>query len=306
MKINVIDYIIKSTGLKQKDLAEKLKVSRAQISKWKSGETIPFNRVETLNKLAGLHGKNTDWAILTKTEENSNAWIEYLLILGDYSNNYHLHDDPESHATDILLLLKELGVKIPPKAPSVDIVIQNGYKMTSFDKMILDLMKNYAGLLDWCNHHLFYSIELINNDSDVFDLSAELAKYALNIAIMCIPRVSRKSTGMDSKKLEDFVKKTKKEVTVAIIKLCQAMNKINLSFTTDYFDYINKDPSKFSHDIYMIEAKKENKDFEDSVENYLPFGVSSILKEAKKTNALLLELHIKLDTLLSKENKKKF
>lgn len=35
--MNIIDYITRNKGLKQKDIADRLNVSKAQVSKWKSG-----------------------------------------------------------------------------------------------------------------------------------------------------------------------------------------------------------------------------------------------------------------------------
>ena len=52
MTTNIIDYIIKNKGLRQKDIAENLNVSKAQVSKWKSGEHIPHERREELLSIA--------------------------------------------------------------------------------------------------------------------------------------------------------------------------------------------------------------------------------------------------------------
>lgn len=67
--MNIIDYITRNKGLKQKDIADRLNVSKAQVSKWKSGEYISYSKQEELNKLAGLFGNDTEWAVITKTKE---------------------------------------------------------------------------------------------------------------------------------------------------------------------------------------------------------------------------------------------
>ena len=45
---NLIKQILVNTDLKQKDLAQKIGVSTAQISKWNKGARIPLSRQEQL------------------------------------------------------------------------------------------------------------------------------------------------------------------------------------------------------------------------------------------------------------------
>jgi transcriptional regulator with XRE-family HTH domain len=300
VKTNIIDYIIKNTDLKQKDLAEKLKVSPAQISKWKAGEPIPSERKESLNKLAGLHGDDADWGILTKTKKNGRGWFKYLSFMGDCDNR-HLEEQPEIYAVKTLLLLSELGATIPENAPLVEVVDQDNYEWTSFDSMVWDLTEGYGILVDWCDCYLWDGVGLNDEPGDLLDLRWNLEEYALEIALKYVDKEDLKSAGIDLKKLDDLIRKTNVEVKRIIIKLCESMNKVGMPFTTDYFNYLNKRPDLLWNMIHMkgIFAGSAN-----SVDNFLPFGERKILNETKMTNELLIELHMKIDTLLSDDNKK--
>ena len=94
MAFNIIEYITKNTDLKQKDIAKKLGVTTGQISKWKQGEYVASERKEELNKLAGLFGHNYEWAVISKTKKNSDAWFEYVMWHSSNENvsNHEIED----------------------------------------------------------------------------------------------------------------------------------------------------------------------------------------------------------------------
>ncbi|MBT5376217.1 MAG: helix-turn-helix transcriptional regulator [Nitrospinaceae bacterium] len=300
MKTNIIDYIVKNTALKQKDIAAKLNVSRAQISKWKAGESIPFEREEALNKLAGLYGWNTDWAILSKTEENGQAWFEYLAFMGE-GDNRHLIHEAECYVPQLLLLLEELGASIPKQAPLVEDVEKEEYKLTSFDSMIWELTEYYEPLVTWCEYYLLNDIDL-NNDSDEYlDLRWELEEFSQVIALQHVDRKQLTSVGIDLEAFDKFFIKTNNDIKRKIGELCKVMNKEGIPFATDYFEYLNCDPKDLGDRINFNELFGDSA---ESVDDLLPYGERRILEETKATKTLLEELHIKIDTLLSEKDKK--
>ena len=122
MRKNIIEYIIANTDYRQKDLAAKLGVSGAQISKWKSGEFIPPDRAEVLRKLAGLFTNQIAWNELVKTKENASAWHAYLYELNKEADHpaYTLTDEPTFHTPSILLEMVDAGIPIPSCPPTID------------------------------------------------------------------------------------------------------------------------------------------------------------------------------------------
>ena len=78
MNTNIIDYLTTEKGLKQQDIAERMGVSTAQVSKWKRKNIIAFKRERALMKLADLAwesdekplGYSSAFAILVKSKEN--------------------------------------------------------------------------------------------------------------------------------------------------------------------------------------------------------------------------------------------
>src|SRR5258708_15876336 len=98
---NLIEYVLKHTNLNQADLARKLKVSRAQISKWKAGDYISLNRQSELLKLAGLFDTVcVEWAMFAQSKENAEAWYSYVFEVldnvewGDVLKDF-FHDMPD-------------------------------------------------------------------------------------------------------------------------------------------------------------------------------------------------------------------
>ncbi|MFL2467096.1 MAG: hypothetical protein ACJ0G6_04630 [Candidatus Pseudothioglobus sp.] len=133
--LNIIDYIIENKKLNQGAISKELKVSQAQISKWKTGEKISNKSELKLIELADLNNvceeftiDNADskWAILTRPYCDGERWLEYLKALvykhqiWDYTDNDILSGDKLiSWMKKFLFLLNEGDVKLP-RAPHME------------------------------------------------------------------------------------------------------------------------------------------------------------------------------------------
>jgi transcriptional regulator with XRE-family HTH domain len=290
MNINLIEYIIKKTGVSQKDLADKLNVSREQISKWKSGESILHKR-DDLMKIAGLFGDDPGWAILVKTEKNSQAWIKYILYMNesmeDYFQSSSLNGDPEFYAPAIIRGLAELGVSIPQKAPSVKKLLEDEY--TKFDLFIDDYLQCYGPITEWCAKYLSSGhAEIENYELDITDWASDLSICHVDEKLLI-------SNGVDPSKLALHREKTKHEIRRKIRYMCMTMKKKNIPFDTDYFDLINNGINTLNDELMFSDIASEHTD----VETYFSYADRVLLGEGRKTNSLLESLHAKIDKLLA-------
>ena len=89
MNTNIIDYLTTEKGFKQQDIAERMGVSTAQVSKWKSQKSFSRKREAELMNLAGLWwetkrkgGNSSSFAIMVGSEQNQNAWINNFFTIG--------------------------------------------------------------------------------------------------------------------------------------------------------------------------------------------------------------------------------
>ena len=155
MAFNIIEYITKNTGLKQKDIAKKLGVTTGQISKWKQGEYIASERKEELNKLAGLFGHNTEWAVLSKTKANSDAWFKYVLwhSSNELVSNREIKDEGDWAIPKIFIRLSQLGMSLPNKAPNVKKLKSGVDDWNDFDMAMSKILRSYGILIEWNDKH---------------------------------------------------------------------------------------------------------------------------------------------------------
>lgn len=294
--MNVIEYIINNKGLRQTDLAQELGVSRAQVSRWKSGEYIPSGRKEALMRLAGLFGDDPDWAILAKTEENAQEWIKYIKSMNDdLSSCGHLvspllEDMADFYVPQLLLSLSEIGVSIPEKAPQKEDDEENTDAADSFESLVDEYLRHYGVLITWCRKYVFFE------ESDLFDIGAELESYTQEVALFYIEKKLLEETGVDSDKFEQFVARVRGDVKREIMRLCSAMKAIHTPFETDYFDLINKNPYEISEELEESEWAQYS-----SIDCYLPYADRVLLEETRRTNEILEKLLENVGSLL--ENK---
>lgn len=299
MPINLIDYIIETKGLRQKDLADQLGVSRAQISKWKAGEYISAEKLEKLNEIAGLFGDDPDWAILVKSEENAEAWYAYFQEMNELAEGYaaYLFDDmPELYVRFILLLFKEVGVDVPMSPPSTDRgheeldTISDAEEGDPLESLILEFLSVYGHLIEWWERNI-----QCTDHPDLMDAQMDLRHYAPEIALNSVPVGVREAAGIREEVFRPFYREKTFEIRRGIHELCDRMNELRIPFVADYFAYLHEDPEVLDDEMLFDDIMG------DSIEKLLPYGERTILLESRKTNELLKELHLKVDALLPEE-----
>lgn len=297
--MNLIEYILKNKNLKQKDLAESLGVSRAQISKWKSGESIPYDREKELTKLAGLFGFDPEWAVLVGTEENSQAWADYMFhmnhMVEDTHGSIRFEDEAEIYTQLVLKTLHELGLNIPENAPVIDEMSDSDeYNFTEFDKFIFEYLTNYGAITTWCSEYIY------EDHDDLFEIQDDIiTHYPIYLTLQYIDKTLLEKNGFDleilQKKLSSEIESAKK----ALNKYCLQLTSLNISIKTDYFDLVNKHPYQLDDTVTFSNAMYHSPNPFVAIEEYFSFPEKMILAEIRDTKALLEDINLKLDKLSS-------
>jgi transcriptional regulator with XRE-family HTH domain len=306
MKENIIDYIVKNKGLKQKDIAKKLGVTPGQVTKWKNGEHISQIRQDELNKLAGIPKDNlNDWGQFFYYTDKDQEWPVFsILDLEDYKVEGILDD------------LSDLGIQIPEKAPSIkdlenyfafgagEVSKSNcddsiDYNLT-FHAFISDLFDSWGAVITWCDIYLKYK------DDDLQDLRWEIQDAAFNIAFLSTSESLFEQVGGNVEELALHKNKTKRKATDLIARYCEELMAIGFPINTDYFKLIALPSGDLSNEVEMVVWDRPYSDEGESIMKYLPYADRNLLETHKYHIRLLESLNRKIDTLLSEEDKQKF
>lgn len=301
-KINIIDVIIAKTGMKQLDIAKKLDVSRAQVSKWKSGEDIPADRRKVLNEMAGLFGDDVEWSILTKTPENAEKWIHFFK---EYHENYlevdpcnKLSEDPEDWVPEMLVLFDKVGIKIPETAPDPDSEDDGEDMAVAFYSLVREYLESYAALTNWYEINIG---ELSDLDDDILGSTFDFEHYITEFALVYVDKNILDSLCADHSKVSNIVAEARKNLSKLIIDIVKIMVNKNLPIMRDYFALINAHPYNLDDDQMCRSVKLSVGNC--TIESMLPLFEKILLERTKFLTELIAELHLKIDTLIKPEDR---
>jgi len=118
----------------QTELAEKLKVSKVQVSKWKNGESMSWEMQQKLTKILKIDDLDPEFILRTGSLQDAKKWKKLMIFLGEMADEgsdntircERLRDDFGSLISDVFDLLISIGVEIPKSFP-VDLDIKGGY-----------------------------------------------------------------------------------------------------------------------------------------------------------------------------------
>ena len=195
MNTNIIDYLTTEKGLKQQDIAERMGVSTAQVSKWKRKNIIAFKRERALMKLADLAwesdekplGYSSAFAILVKSKENEKNWIKYFDDISLSAHNIYQFDPrflQIDFVEETLLMFNKAGIKIPDKVPTCIPDDMAEAASLSDDKEIWDVL-NFDELLRtyWIAHQelqiKFNEVYDQTGNNILIDTISEMSLYKL-------------------------------------------------------------------------------------------------------------------------------
>ncbi len=300
---NLIEYLLKEKGIKQKQIAEDLGVSAAQVSKWKKGEPIPYEREEQLKLKYDIYSDYVSFLDLTKTKGNAEQWISYISYLNELTeceSSDFISDDPDIFIPAFIDTLLRAGFileKCPPDISGLrtDEEQLENYEEPIYESVILEILNDIGMLEYWVGLYVMNDAyehdELLGSASWIEDLIPEVAIMA-------------ESESLDSEILDKHIYQTfqidkSKEVNRYIDQYCRGRLKINLQLEVDYYELIDRDPFWLYEEYTMFKPYRGNR-----MDQYLSYGEDRILEAVKPLTELLIELHYKVDTLLSDKDKR--
>ena len=299
--LNLIDLVLLRTGFSQTELAKKLNVSKAQISKWKSGESVPEERNDELYEIAGLDDQyNFSWFYVADDAETIESWINLIQGINRYSEypSTEFATDPDFLAYKPLFQLMNLGCQIPkePLSPTEYHSLEAEDKLTPFYKL-LGLYIYELGLMEtWLDNHLVWpysindAIEIPPQIDDEIALVEE-ARYLL--ALRCMDEALLTNAGISVSVLKDLIGREEREVSFRISKIC---------------DYITSNRLEIKHDLYAYATLNGVELFDDTGEyaptnlgdiwNHASYFESHLREQCDEIQNMLRDMNLKLDLLL--------
>jgi transcriptional regulator with XRE-family HTH domain len=302
---NLIDFITTHTTLSQADLARKLKVSPAQISKWKAGDSLSTERTSQLLRLAGLFDTvNVEWAIFARSKQNAEAWYSYVFRIledvewGDSLEDF-FHDMPDVYVSHLITDLRKLGANINSQAPEFD---EEG-ESTDLDVALFSILENWGQLSDWLHSTLEFDDLTNDAEYELFDITSDLEWLLFDLALDHVDFNELDAIGVNASKLTATVKDARFKIKSHLHDICQIRTKHSLPITGNYFQVLYLSPVELAEQEWFRPggsiADHVN---EDSIKPYLPYGQQLILLHLEYSALALRQLDEKLDRITERLN----
>lgn len=194
---SLVELSLVAQSCTQKELALRLGVSPAQISKWKKGEHISFEMSDKLSKLAGLDDLDPDVVLLAGSKEDAKKWLQLIRYLADLAEDsaetgYNtpplvedLDDDNCFLFWNTFHVLQEMGVNIPQPFPKeLEACLADDSEAiweNEIASLIYDMFKSFTNVYGF--YTAFVSDLLFDDELELFDTPAgELDSALLSLA----------------------------------------------------------------------------------------------------------------------------
>lgn len=286
--------------MNQSDLARMLKVSRAQISKWKAGEHLPRERESQLLELAGLFETvNVEWALFAQSKENAEGWYAYVDAIwedvewGDVLKDL-AQDAPDLYVAHLILALRNICAQFDRQAPPVS----SNHEEPSADEPLASAL--FSVLEAWCQYHDWIGDALHFNDSsenaeyDLSEVTGELEWLALDLALECIEEKSLQQLGVEKASLNARIKNSRIDIKSRLQSICHIRTKHGLPITANYFQMLYLPPSELAEQSWFRHPQAD----ENTIKEYLPYGQQLALLHFECVAQALQTLDKKLDGIL--------
>lgn len=269
---NLIERTLKSTNLSQVQLAEKLGVSPAQISKWKKGDTIPDERKLELKGLMN--------------EESVPQPLKNLFM--EIKDNY-LDDDEGLFADSfdetvetLVSQMEAIGVVIPwqylEKSSSFETRDDSN---ENFANLVHDLLRNTQALEQW------YEMFIMDMDApgQLFELGEDIRQWFTHLAWKEVSPDTLEMLGIDTYQLSINLESVACYLRSDIYDYCQELNATNTAFKTDYHILLGKEPRAMAE--AEIGRHQILRNLATSSAELLPYSTRVILDEIKSLQKAL-------------------
>lgn len=268
---SLVELALSAQGCTQKELALQLRVSPAQISKWKKGEHISFEMSKKLSELAGLDDLDPDFVLLAGSKEDARKWIQLIRYLADLSEGgaetgystaplvEDLDDDNCYLFWNTFHVLQEMGVDIPrpfPKELEACIADDDGDEAiwdNEIASLIYDMFKSLANVYGF--YAAFVSDLVYDGEWDLVDTPAwELDPALLSLAASKLDLDERKIPGFSR-----FKNKVESEVAEMVTYLKERAFRAGIPLRAELMDLVFD-----SHDELGRAAKAHSLGFDQN------------------------------------------
>ncbi|GKV91097.1 helix-turn-helix domain-containing protein [Pectobacterium carotovorum] len=197
-----IQLALDTLSCSQKELAVRLKVSPAQISKWKKGEYMSLEMEEKLQAIVNIKHYDPEFVLWAGSLDSAAKWEKLIHYLADISNENSetgystepLNDDMGVLCWNTFYVLREMGVTISKVFPQeLDVDYQDE---EADDNELWDLIENsphastiykiYRSLNDVYGFYAAYIEQLVNDEElSFFDTPADNIEPCLMSLAAC-------------------------------------------------------------------------------------------------------------------------
>tara|TARA_B100000787_G_scaffold168238_1_gene156618 strand:- start:302 stop:1264 length:963 start_codon:yes stop_codon:yes gene_type:complete len=197
---NLIKLVLTELGCNQQELAKELKVSPAQVSKWKSGEHMSYDMSQRLTVLANIESFDPDFVCSTGGLEQSKQWYKLICHIAESAlansetgyNTPPLQDEEDSRMElcwQTIYAIEKLGVEIPQEFPT-DLIFGDEYDdeyERVYDNKISNLISEAYGALT--NLYGFYAAYIADVadaacDDELWETAFEIEANLLSLAFV--------------------------------------------------------------------------------------------------------------------------
>lgn len=287
--MNVIEQIIESQNLTQKDLAAKIGVSPTQITKWKQGETIPMAQEDKLKQIFGLVGENLEFSLLLDNDlEKASAWYDL------FESRYGEIDDFEVEGKMVtertLIKLTELGVCLPENPQSIDFISE---PMSTWCEFFETHSYEFGKRIEWARVYMCPD-ESLDDDYALFNIYNDIYYSTHEVALTKISSEIMDAIGASRQKFKEFSRVTKQNIMHRISILCENIYNKGVPLRKDFFRYFTDDAEELDEDGYFDSLGGH------SIENFTSLSQREILGTLNQLCERVHSLEKKIESFLSK------
>lgn len=274
MRVNIIQYILDTTTLKQKDIAAKVGVSTTQVSKWKKGEYISSDKEEELNKLAGVIDFDLEWTKIVKTKENANKWIDYVHGVNEEDSELEGRVELDSEIIQSLLtVISESGIELPPSPPIEEYINDNNieddferYDYSNIHCLIAQYLESYYCINLWIDQF----INFYDND-EILECSLEIYYTSMRYALKHIDEQVLLDNQYNIETYQCFIRDAKLDLSELVEKFCSILVNNGIALITDFYSLLNQAPHDLEDEVMIFNISS-------SCDKYLSYGEQGALR----------------------------
>lgn len=269
---SLVALALEAQACSQKDLATRLGVSPAQISKWKKGEHMSREMQTKLREIVGIGDRLPEFVLMAGTLTDAIKWERLLRHLADNAvfaseTGYHTYPLEDEEAADLLCwntlhVLTEMGVQIPkPFPPALDFdydaeedEARERCETMGDDPFVALISAIYKSYTDVYGFYLAYVDELINeldlSDPPVCDVEPNL---------LALAAAKLEETPAIASKFHDFRRKTHRDYREALKLIKEKAFQAGLPLRAELMNMVFE-----GHDALGHEAEAESLGFTDT------------------------------------------